>query len=105
MTFIDLLQAHGWDLSMIHGVHEAILATASNGTTKSLKCAAVPLGGLVTLAAGSSWSAAEITSGLAALGGGTLLPALGLMNPMTAGLVAVAGLGFCTLQLASWLCH
>ncbi len=108
MTFIDLLQAHGWDLSMIHGVHEAILATASNGTTKSLKCAAVSLGGLgglVTLAAGPSWSAAEITSGLAALGGVTLLPALGLMNPMTAGLVAVAGLGFGTLELASWLCH
>ncbi len=45
MTFIDLLQAHGWGVyPFIHGVHEAILATASNGTTKSLKCAAVPLG-------------------------------------------------------------
>lgn len=105
MAFIDLLQAYGWDLPIIHGVHEAILATASNGAAKTLKCAAVPLGGLATLAAGPSLSAAEITSGLAALGGGTLLPALGLMNPMTAGLVALAGLGFGVLQLASWACH
>jgi len=72
---------------MAHGVHEAILATASHGTGKALKCAALPFGGLVALAAGSSWSAAEITSGLAALGAATLLPALGLMNPMTAGLL------------------
>lgn len=108
MAFIDLLQAHGWDLPMIHGVHEGILATASNGAAKTLKCAAVPLGGLgglATLAAGPSLSAAEITSGLATLGGITLLPALGFMNPMTAGLVAVAGLGFGALQLASWACH
>lgn len=112
MAFIDLLQAHGWDLPIIHGVHEGILATASNGAAKTLKCAAVvPLGGwgLATLAAGPSLSAAEITSGLATLGGITLLPALRFMNPMTAGLVAVAVLGsvlgFVALQLASWACH
>jgi len=89
---------------MAHGIHEAILATASNGTGKALKCAALPFSGLVAFAAGSSWSAAEITSGLAALGGATFLPALGLMNPMTAGLVGGAGLGFVALQLVSWVC-
>ena len=96
---------------MAHGIHEAILATASNGTGNALKCAALPfsLGGLlIPLAAGTGWSAAEITSGLAVLGGATFLPALGLMNRMTAGLVCVAvgmaGLGFVALQLVSWVC-
>ena len=104
MAFVDLLS---WDLSMAQGFHEAVLTTVSNGTGKALKCAAVPFGlggGLVALAAGPGWSAAEITTGLATLGGITFLPALGLMNPMTAGLVGVGALGFGVLQLASWAC-